>query len=292
MLEGNLGNVAEATVRNARTAYRLFSDWLGEGGMAAPVSRITRATIRAWVAHRRSLVRCRTVKKELSALSSAFAWAVDAEWMESNPCAKISVAPDSKAEKQRHEAFTPEEVQRLLTELPVEWASAVRCCLGTFGQRLSDVLALRWEQFDWLGRVVHLVTGKTRTHLTLPMSEGFYAWACAAHAAALHAGGEAARFVHPRLRRIHNPSPRFTALVRRLGIGATSTPSGGERRNWHSKTFHSLRATVATQMHAAGISQGMAMCLIGHDSAAAHELYLRPSLTELRAAAAKLPGWL
>ena len=36
-----------------------------------------------------------------------------------------------------HEAFTLEEVQLLVEKLPDEWAAAVRCCVGTFGQRLG-----------------------------------------------------------------------------------------------------------------------------------------------------------
>ena len=62
----------------------------------------------------------------------------------------------------------------------------------------------------------------------------------------------------------------------------------GNRRVGHSKTFHSLRVTVVTMLHANGVSQGMAMELVGHDSSEVHAVYLRPSPDQLREAAGRL----
>lgn len=81
----------------------------------------------------------------------------------------------------------------------------------------------------------------------------------------------------PRLRVHSNPSLEFTQLVRLHGIGVTgSEAGGGRRRRWHSKTFHCLRATVATMLHANGVSQGLAMELVGHDSAEVHAVLYSP----------------
>lgn len=89
--------------------------------------------------------------------------------------------------------------------------------------------------------------------------------------------------------RVHsNPSPEFTQLVRLHGIGLRGEKGAGNRRVWHSKTFHSLRATVVTMLHANGVSQGMAMELVGHDSPEVHTVYLRPTAEPLREAAARL----
>ena len=118
-----------------------------------------------------------------------------------------------------HEAFTLEEVQLLVEKLPDVWAAAVRCCLGTFGQRLGDIRQLRWEPFDWERRVVHITTGKTGRRLQQPMLEGGYQWARERYAWAQAQGGDAATWVLPRLRVYSNPSPEFTQLVRLHGIG-------------------------------------------------------------------------
>ena len=102
-------------------------------------------------------------------------------------------------------------------------------------------------------------------------------------------GGEAAEWVLPRLRLHSNPSQEFTQLVRLHGIGLQGAGGLGRRRTWHSKTFHCLRSTVVTMLHANGVSEGMAMELVGHDSREVHAIYLRPTTEQLRLAAERLP---
>ncbi len=288
VLKGKLGRLSVATYANARTTYAQFCSWLGERRALEPARLVTRADIKLWVTDRRAVVRCKTVQHNLYVLRAAFNWALDAELIARNPCDRVSVPPDSKDERVVHEAFSQEEVQVLVEKLPVEWAAAVRCCLGTFGQRLGDIRQLRWEQFDWERRVVRFVTGKTGRRLQQPMLDGFYQWARERYAWAQEQGGDAAVWVLPRLRVHSNPSQEFTQLVRLHGIGLQSGSGLGKRRTWHSKTFHCLRATVVTMLHANGVSQGMAMELVGHDSPEVHAVYLRPSADQLREAAGRL----
>ena len=289
MLDGKLGRVSLATYKNARCDYALFCEWLGSRA-DAPARLVRRSDVLAWVAARRALVRANTCRKALAALRSAFAWAVDAELIDSNPFLNVRVQPDTKDEKVVHEAFSLEEIRLLVDKLPDEWSAAVRCCVGTFGQRLHDVLSLKWDQFDWDARVVRIVTGKTRRVLIQPMMPDFYDWAFARFQEAVAAGGDAAVWVLPRLRLHSNPSPEFTQLVRLHGLGLRGEHAGGRRRVWHSKTFHSLRASVATLLHVSGVSQGLAMELVGHESEAVHSVYVRPSMEQLRDAARRLPS--
>lgn len=288
MLTGKLGRVSTATYDNARTSYAQFCAYLARRA-DAPCRLITRADIKAWIISRRSSVRAKTVQKDLTAIRSAFAYAVDAGIIPQNPCDGVRIPPDSRDEKILHEAFTLDEVQLLIDKLPDEWSSAVRCCIGTYGQRLGDILNLRWDAFNWKAGTVHLITGKTARELHQPMQPDFYSWALARYTTAQKIGGEAAIYVHPNLRHHTNPSGEFTQLVRLHGIGLQGKGLAGSRRTWHSKTFHSLRATVATMLQAAGVSQGMAMELVGHESAVVHAAYIRPTTEQLRTAASKLP---
>lgn len=287
MLSGKLGRVSLATYDNARSDYNQFLTWLGRRA-DDPARFITKADMHAWLTARRAEVRHETVRKALTVIRAAFT-CVDSGIITANPCIGLRVPPDARDEKVLHEAFTLEEVRLLLTKLPDEWSSAVRCCLGTYGQRLGDILNLRWDAFDWQNRVVHIITGKTARELHQPMQDEFYTWARARYEEAQRIGGEAAIYVHPRLHSHTNPSKEFTQLVRLHGIGLIGKRAGGHRRSWHSKTFHSLRATVATMLQASGVSQGMAMELVGHESAAVHAAYIRPNAEQLRAAAVKLP---
>ena len=283
MLNGKLGRVSSKTYNNAKSSYAFFSQWLGRRAIM-PLREITKADIKSWVLHRRSLVRGATCRKDLSAIRAAFEWAVDAEIIERNPCDKVTVPPDTKDEKIVHEAFTLDEIAILLKKLPDEWASAVRCCLGTYGQRMGDILALKWSQFDFTSRTVTIITGKTARTLCQPMQEWFYKWALAKREQYPNE-----EFLHPNLRNHTNPSPEFTSLVRAHGIGISGGATGGRRHKWHSKTFHSLRASVATMLQTAGVSQGMAMQLVGHDSEDIHAVYIRPSMDQLRSVANILP---
>ena len=289
MLSGKLGRVSSRTYFNAHVSYKTFLAWLGSRSNA-PIRNTTKADIKAWVLHRRQQVLAATCRKDLSAIRAAFTWANDAEIIDRNPCDHITIPSDSRDEKILHEAFTLEEIQLLLTRLPEEWANAVRCCLGTYGQRLGDILSLKWEQFDFTARTVTSITGKTARPLCQPMQEWFYCWATAAYQQAREKKGETSIWGHTHLHRHSNPSPEFTALVRAHGIGLCGEKAGGRRRVWHSKTFHSLRATVATMLQSAGVSQGMAMQLVGQDSADIHSVYIRPSAEQLRSAANKLPS--
>ena len=288
VLKGKLGRLSVATYANARTTYAQFCEWLGKRRAQEPARLVTRADIKLWVADRRAEVRCKTVQHGLYVLRAAFNWALDAELIARNPCDRVSEPPDSKDERVVHEAFSQEEVQILVEKLPDEWAAAVRCCLGTFGQRLGDIRQLRWDQFDWELRVVNMTTGKTGRRLQQPMLAGFYEWARARHEWAQGQGGDAAVWVLPRLRVHSNPSQEFTQLVRLHGIGLQSGGGQGRRRTWHSKTFHCLRSTVVTMLHANGVSHGMAMELVGHDSPEVHAVYLRPTAEQLREAAGRL----
>lgn len=288
MLAGKLGRVSACTYDNARTDYTQFLRWLGKRA-DEPARFITRADLKAWIVERRAEVRHATVVKALGVIRSAFAYAVDAEIISTNPATGLKVPSDSRDEKIVHEAFTLEEVQLLIDKLPEEWSSAVRCCIGTYGQRLSDILNLQWSAFDWENRTVNLITGKTARELRQPMQDSFYAWAKERYLESKAKGGDSAIWVHPTLRHRSTPSYEFTTLVRLHGIGLIGKGLAGSRRTWHSKTFHSLRATVATMLQASGVSQGMAMELVGHDSAAVHAAYIRPNADQLRAAAAQLP---
>lgn len=278
--------VSSDTVRNAKTANNHFYKYLGNKSKA-PIRLITKADIKGFVAHRRELVRQKTVMKDLAALSQSFSEAVDAEVIDRNPCRGVSVPPDRAVEKIHKEAFTMEEIRYMIDKFPPLWSSAVRCSFETFGQRLGDILSLDWENFDWEHRIVRITTGKTGRWLEQPMRESFYDWA---HAQWIQAGCPEKGLLHAKLKSLGNgASIQFGLLLRAHGIGIVNGCSTGRRRNMNSKSFHSIRATAATLLQSSGISQGITMELVGHDSASIHNAYIRPTAEQLRQAADSLP---
>ena len=283
----NAGRISARTVNNARTAYRFLYDFLGSRA-SAPMRLLTKADIKNFVATRREQVRAETVKKDLAAISQACKDAVDAEIIDKNPCQGVSIPADRAGEKRIKEAFTLEEIRYMIDKFPPQWSSAVRCSFETFGQRLGDILRLDWSQFDWNARVVRFVTGKTGRVLAQPMRDGFYTWA---YAEWQKSGCPESGLLHPDLLPLGDgASYQFGTLLRTHGIGLLHGSFGGRRRVMNSKSFHSIRATCATLLHASGVSQGMAMELVGHDSQDVHSVYIRPTTDQLRDAANALPS--
>lgn len=283
----NAGHVSHRTVNNARTAYRFLYDFLGKRA-DAPLRLLTKADIKDFIARRREVVRAETVKKDLAAISQACKDAVDSEVIDRNPCQGVTIPADRAGEKRIKEAFTMDEIRYMIDKFPPLWSSAVRCSFETFGQRLGDILRLDWSQFDWQARVVRFVTGKTGRVLAQPMRQAFYDWA---HARWVEAGSPSTGLLHgPLLALGDGASYQFGLLLRTHGIGLLHGSFGGRRRTMNSKSFHSIRATCATELHACGASQGMAMELVGHESANVHAVYIRPTSEQLRVVAENLPS--
>lgn len=259
--------VSVATTNNARGGLKRFCDYLGKKA-DEPLRFVTKDMIKGFIEKRREFVRAETVGKDMEIVNYMFEEALDADIITKNPCSRLKIPPDRSGEKLHKEAFTVEEIRYMIEKFPAPWSSAVRCSFETYGQRLGDVLNLDWSQFDWKERVVRFVTGKTGRVLAQPMRDGFYQWA---HARWEAEGRPARGWLHPTLRVLGcQASYQFGLLLRTHGIGVLQGDFGGRRRAMLSKTFHSIRATCATLLQSGGVSQGIAMELVGHDSEQVH----------------------
>lgn len=283
----NAGRVALRTVRNARAAYRFLYDFLGKRANE-PLRLLTKADIKNFIIARRKDVRSATVKKDLAAISQACKDAVDAEIILRNPCSGVSVPPDRACEKRIKEPFTLEEVRYMIDNFPPVWSSAVRCAFETYGQRLGDILNLDWSQFDWEHRTVNFVTRKVAFVLRQPMRDEFYNWARAKWEAE---GCPKKGLLHGTLLALgKDASYQFGLLLRTHKIGTITGDGDGRRMKLNTKRFHSIRSTCTTLLHASGVSEGMAMKLIGHKSKEVHAVYLNPTTEQLRDAAHNMPS--
>lgn len=168
--------VSRATLLNMRGAFKRLCVFLGRRA-DLPMRLLSREDAKRFMEFRRLEVRALSVKKDLTCICAAFNDAFDSELVVRNPFARLQVEPDVNGERLVHEAFTLDEVRLMVMHFPDEWSSAVRCCFETYGQRLGDVVSLKWGQFDFEGRVVRMRTGKTGKVLAQPMRDEFFAWA-------------------------------------------------------------------------------------------------------------------
>jgi integrase len=121
------------------------------------------------------------------------------------------------------------------------------------------------------------------------MRDHFYDWARAEYEAR---GCDDEAYVHPNLaRQTKSVSGDFSKLLEVYKIGERQDGFlEGDRKGQRTKTFHSVRRAAATLIHAAGFSETMAMKLVGHKSAAVHEVYVKPDVEQLRALVERMPG--
>jgi integrase len=73
------------------------------------------------------------------------------------------------------------------------------------------------------------------------------------------------------------------------GLAKKKNHRKGSGREMSPLSFHSLRRTATTLLHEAGIPAAVAQALIGHDSAAMHEIYISVGRQAFKKAAAALP---
>ena len=89
-------------------------------------------------------------------------------------------------------------------------------------------------------------------------------------------------------------SRQFGQLLAAAGLRERHThqadPARAGRGPRNRLSFHSLRRTATTLLHEAGIPQAVAQALIGHDSAAIHQVYVSVGKEALIAGANVYPN--
>ncbi len=278
------GRLAVATYRNTKVAVQRLLDYLGDAS-DKPIDTLKIGALREWVKTLSRDYRSGTIRNYLASLSPAFEEAARSEILVRNPFDGVKPPPERPGDKLRRDPFSLDDIRKLIRELPPEWSSAVRCSYELGGQRLGDILALKWENVDFLRGIVAISTEKTGRHMVIPLKSSFRQWLESEHAAR---SPKPKDYLHPNLacRRSRNNalSTEFSTIVRLLGItDYEPRQHAGKRRNMSNKTFHSIRATVATLLHLHAVDPSIARAIVGHDSAAIHEVYVKPNLDQLLA---------
>lgn len=285
-IDSRENQLAKGTIINCKTAIKLFLEHMGRRA-SLPITAVKRADIKDFINAQLKSVRRGTVKKYMTALSPAFMSALDSEIIDKNPCFRVSIPDSNTIEDVDKEAFTVEEVHRMLQVLPSEWRSMVICCIYMGGQRLGDVATLTWKQIDMEQGIIALKTAKTGRPMRIPIVAPLRQ-----HLASLHPTGE---YVHPITAEKYSRngagyiSQQFRKELEYAGIvPKLKSIKGSRARSVSPKTFHCLRATAATLLHTAGVDAALAREVVGHDSEAVHQLYIRPDDEQRRAALEKL----
>lgn len=260
-------------------AIKQFILFLGNDGGQA-IASINKDTVRRFAETEMERVSSGTVSRYLESLSCAFNQAVEKELIISNPFRGARLDKKKKQDdKQERNAFTVEEVKRLVEILPGEWPDMIRVCLYTGGQRLGDIATLRWEQVNLDGGLIAMTSQKTKRRMNKPIirplkeileererysiNEFVFPLAAMKHA---QGGGKSSKL-----------SLEFTGLLKKHGIISAGERKGkGDKRVLSEKSFHSLRATAVTILRLAGVPADLCRFIVGHDSEEIERVYFRP----------------
>lgn len=280
------GQLVPGSIINSKTAIKHFLASIGNKANS-PITSITRADVKDFITEQLKHVRYGTVKKYIAALSPAFMAALDSEIISKTPFFRISIPKSSTFEKTSKEAFSTEEITTMLQALPPEWRSMVILSIYTGGQRLGDIAMLTWKQIDMEAKIITICTGKTGKPLRIPIVK-----ILEEHLSSIPRHGN---YIHPiaaeRYKRngSANLSTQFKKELEYIGVVPPMEAKKGSRaRNVSPKSFHCLRATAATLLHTSGVGAALAREVVGHDSEASHQLYIRPDDEQRRAALEKL----
>ncbi len=232
-----------------------------------------------------------TANLSLKVLRMALGNAVRHGLLTVNPAEKVD-ALKARGEARRRN-FTAAEIRRVLdaTDENPEWRGLVLFGLYT-GQRLGDLARLTWRAVNLESREVAFVARKNRRRILLPLLPPLLDYL-----ATLPAGDDPNAPLFPRsstATRTGTLSNRFREILVTAGLAEPVThKSTGKRRDTARESaelsFHSLRHSAVTFLKAAGVTEALAMAIVGHESAAISRGYTHLATDDLRREMEKMP---
>lgn len=232
-----------------------------------------------------------TANLSLKVLRMALGNAVRHGLLTANPAEKVDVLKARGEGRRRN--FTAAEIRRVLysTDENPEWRGLVLFGLYT-GQRLGDLARLTWRAVNLESREVAFVARKTGRRILLPLLPPLLDYL-----ATLPAGDDPDAPLFPRSAKATHTgtlSNRFREILVAAGLAEPSThKSTGKGRDSGRESaelsFHSLRHSAVTFLKAAGVTEALAMAIVGHESAAISRGYTHLATDDLRREMEKMP---
>lgn len=281
---------APNTVRRYENHVEAFCDFLGDEkdrmvGWVTPakIQKFRQAELKAG----KSVT---SANHALKTLRMAFGVANSLGLILSNPAKAVEVLPTEKTHKK---PFSRQQVKALLDEADDDWRGMILVAFH-HGLRIEDCANLTWSNFDPEKRALSYRPSKTRNkYLTVPLHPDVLQL-IAALPSVDHSDAPLFPSLHGRISRGRNGlSARFRDLMHKAHIvsdGEQEERKKGKGRRVFELSFHSLRATAATEGAEAGIDEHDRMKLVGHDNRAVHRNYTQKQLEKLRAEVEKVPS--
>jgi integrase len=232
-----------------------------------------------------------TVNNSVKILASAFNRAVRLGYIQENPCHGLDPVRDE--EKDQKDAFSPDQIRRLLEVTQGDdWEGVILIGMRT-GLRRGDLTNLTWGniRMDASGKgVVQVKTSKTGIGLVVPIHPDVREWLLRQSPGV----GKAPLF--PTLAGKSGSgksgiSMQFSRIMAKAGIqGRVIREGSGKGRRTTSLTLHSLRNTFISNLANSGVPEDLRMRLVGHKTKDIHRGYTQHDMQTLTEAVEAIPS--
>lgn len=280
-------DASKATVIEYKRIIELFLTFLGTRSDRA-LTTVESRQVEEFKTYLAKRVAPSTVNKGVKVLKAALNAAVKSRQLEFNPAQHVElIQAESEGESRR--PFTSKELAALLAKASADWRTMIFVAFYT-GLRLRDCANLTWRNVELHTNTLNVLTEKTKRRQVLQLAEPL-----ARHLSSM-AGDNPDAALCPALHGKNSSwlSSQFYAVMVAAGIveerGHQSTGKGRDgRRESNPVSFHSLRYNCTSALKSAGVSDSVAMDIVGHETASISRNYTKIDDTAKRAAVNKLP---
>ncbi len=227
-----------------------------------------------------------TVNKAIKIMKAAFNNAVAKRQLEFSPAEHVTTI---EVEDSNRRPFTDEELKKLLAAADAEWQTMILTAYYT-GLRLGDCANLTWRSVELHEGTINIQTEKTGRRQILPIADPLNR-----HLAKL-AGDNPDAPLCPALFGKTTPtlSNQFYDVMAKAGLVEKRSHKGtGKGRDAKRETghvsFHSLRYNTTSALKSSGVSDSVAMDIVGHETASVSRNYTVIDDAAKRAAINRLP---
>lgn len=283
---------SETTVARYNQVSRDFLEFLGDRA-GFPIEEVSPKDVQDYVTRLSDKrMASKTITNQLKILKIPFAEACRLGVLSLNPAAAVKPPPVVSVERG---TFTKEEIQTLLEacecfEYGAQWKTAI--LLAYYGgMRLGDATGLSWEAVDLhLGQIEYTpekTKGRGR-RVQLPLHPKLASWL---EGLPVHDDPKAC--LTPDLKTPEGKrdwlSKTFHKLARKAGIDNPMEKAANRgRRAVSTKSFHSLRHSLASHLADAGVPEEVRMKFTGHSDRRTHAGYTHMELDTLRKALCRI----
>lgn len=282
--------IADSSAVEYRNVSNGFMEAIGKRS-EKDMSLVTPTQVTAWRDKLAGRLAAGTVNKQLKIMRGAWSQAMREGLVTANPFTAVQTIKARKSFETTRRAFTLDEMRRILAVASGEWRGIILFGLYT-GQRLSDITGLGWNQIDAAEGVVHFVTAKTGAVLDIPMALPLADWLGSVR---VPKSAAAPLFPTANAATVSMNSKAFAKILVAAGLRKELPNHKGTGKGRNVKreasevTFHCLRHTATSLLKNAGVSDVVAMEIIGHKTAAISRAYTHIETKTIKRAVDALP---